>query len=179
MNNLESKNLKSRTRLARIDGNVLVELSIVLPLCLFFLVGILEIGRLLAQYSWVQQTGYNAAFLGSGMTQSAAGVSPTAIVNTLFAKLNQQKNALQAPVVTSSYNDYGPNSTISVSINSNMNLLSNIYPLRVGVTTVAPSTVGQFNPGTLDDFGNGEPGVLFDCTGNPCVSGGSCGTSCP
>jgi len=159
-------------------GSVLIEMSIVLPVCLLFFLGIIEIGRLLAQYSWVQQTTYNAAFLGSGMTESLVGTDPTRVAKKLFDNLNYSKNALTDPEMSANYN--GISQTVEISIQSNLNLLTNFYPIDVDVTSTAPSVIVNFDAGDPKVFANSDPEAFFDCDGNPCADGTACGAAiCP
>lgn len=157
-------------------GGVLVEFAIVLPLCVFFFMGIIEIGRLLAQYSWVQQTAYNAAFLGSGLSEGSIETGPINVVNTLFPKLNEDKNAMAAPVVGTRYFE---NDAIQVGIKSDLNRLTGFFPVDVDVKTFAPSVIIDFEAGDPKVFANSDPVEYYDCDGNSC-GGTPCGPSvCP
>ncbi len=149
-------------------GGVLVEFAVVLPLCVFFFMGVLEIGRLLAQYSWVQQTAYNAAFLGSGLTESTVETAPRTVVKTLFPKLNESKNAMAVPHVGTRYID---NDAIQVSIKSDLNRLTTFFPVDVDVQAFAPSVIVDFDAGDPKVFANSNPVQYYDCDGNSC--GGS------
>ncbi len=154
-------------------GNVLVEMAVVFPLCLFFLLGILELGRILAQYSWVQQTTYNAAFLGSGLSTTDVALAPSSTASTLFSFLNSTKSALSVlPVVTTTYNDPdftpGVNDTVSVNIQTNLNMLSQFYPSSLNTTTTAPSVVIGYSFTDLNEFENGLTNQYYDCGGSLC-----------
>lgn len=162
-------------------GGVLIEMSVVLPLCLLFLLGILELGRVLAQYSWVQQTTYNAALLGSGLTSTNIEAAPVTTAGNLFAHLNASKGALTEPGISASYNEgsvIGVNDTVSITIQSDLNLLTNFFPIKLNNTTTAPSVTVFYPPQILTEFGNGN-GEFYDCDGNLCAPANlQCATTC-
>lgn len=53
-------------------GSVFIELAIVLPLILLFIVGMLELGRVFRSLSWLNQTAFNVARAGAENPDSMA-----------------------------------------------------------------------------------------------------------
>ena len=164
-------------------GSVLTEMVVVLPLCLLFMIGMLEVGRLLAQYSWVQQTTYNAAILGSGLTTTDVVASPEVVANSLFNKLNQAKGNMSQPKIRAAYrpgHNPGIDDTVSVNVRSNLNLISNFYPLSINNTTTSPSASFAYTVTDINSFDNGIAGQFYNCSGTLCSTPGPCAPAvCP
>lgn len=162
-----SKNRNSSHR-----GGALLEFAIALPLCIFLVFGIFELGRLLVQYSWVQQTSYNAALLGSGFTLSSPNTEPGVVANELYALSNAaNKNSMtQSPVISI----INPSSnTIAVGIAGQMNLLSSFYPLGINVSSQAPTITIPYEMGSPNQFVN-DSGGYYDCAGQVCGGNLAC-----
>lgn len=158
-------------------GSVISEMAVILPLLVLLLFGTFEIGRLLAQYSWIQQTSYNAAFLGSGLTDNNFSTGPAATgAQKDYNKVNSLKNAMAAPNIGATFDPIG--NTVAVQIQGQMNLLSKMFPMDVNVTSTGPSSILNYNPGNLSNFENNGSTEQYDCDGQPCTVG-SCPTTCP
>ena len=153
-------------------GGALLEFALALPLCIFLVFGVFELGRLLIQYSWIQQTSYNAALLGSGFTLSSPNTEPGVVAAQLYALSNSaNKNSMTRSPQVSIVNPSAD--TIEVGINGQMNLLTNFYPLGVDVKSRAPTIIIPYSAGSANQFGNYNGGY-YDCNGNLCGGNLAC-----
>lgn len=166
----------------RQHGGALVEFAIALPICLLVIFGVFEIGRLLAQYSWVQQTSYNSAFLGSGFTLTSPQTDPNYVAATLYNKSNiVAKNAMQQSPSIDVNNT--TSSSISVRIDGDLNLLTNLYPLDIDVTSYSIKFTQNVVPGStvyFENFSDSSGPTFFNCDGSPCGNNSACSADvCP
>lgn len=165
--------LKSTTHSHR--GGALLEFALALPLCFFLVFGIYELGRLLIQYSWIQQTSYNAALLGSGFTLASPNTEPGVVANELYSISNAaNKNSMASSPEISVVNP--TNNTLEVGIASQMNLLTNLYPLGVDVRSRAPTITIPYSMGSPNVFSNYNGGY-YNCAGQICGGNLTCSPS--
>lgn len=154
----------------RQHGGALVEFAIALPVCLLIIFGVFELGRLLAQYSWIQQTSYNSAFLGSGFTLTSPQTEPNYVAAELWNKSNSvSKNSMeQIPVINVSNSAA---SSITVRIDGDMNLLTNLYPLSVDVSSYSVQFTQSSNLGntlSFENYSDLNGPSFFNCNGEVC-----------
>lgn len=141
-------------------GVLLVELAIVLPLMILLLfVGILELGRLLSQVSWLANVAYVSVLTGG---ENPPGVGE----NMMYAKYNQladlQSGALSSKTPHAQYNQ--ANDQVEMDITANVKTLTPIVTLPISMRLVGPMLM--LDPavaGDLDSFDN--PTCLYNCNG--------------
>ena len=151
------------------NGGAFLEFALVFPLCLVFLFGIFELGRMLSQYSWVQQTTYNAAFLGSGLTTNSNQTLPQDVAARLYSLQNAAaRNPMtsQPDINILSRTD----GSMEVGISGPMKMIMPGTPLSLKVSSVSPGLLVPYNAGDLNRFENASE--FYDCNGNPCGNAG-------
>ena len=165
-----SKSNKSRND----RGGAFLEFALVFPLCVLFVFGIFELGRLLAQYSWVQQTTYNAAFLGSGYTLSSNQTEPAAVASKLY---NLHNSAARNPMTQQpSIRTISLDGSIQVGIAGQMEMLFPGNSLGLNVSSASPGLMIQYPLGDPNIFQNADN--FYDCNGNPCGNSNCSPMSC-
>ncbi|RMD84539.1 MAG: pilus assembly protein [Candidatus Dadabacteria bacterium] len=152
------------------SGNVLVEFAFAMPLLLALFAGLVELGSLLAQYLWIQQVSYNAAFVASGLLGGDSSGDPSEIVNTLY-KIHNSDNRMYSQYYLNSV--FNPASdTVTVELKARMNPMTGITPFAAGrfhldIGTLSSSPAFDLNSsgGTSKRFANS--GNYYDCDGSP------------
>jgi Flp pilus assembly protein TadG len=150
---------------SRSFGGAMLEFVVVLPLCLFVVFGAFELGRLLSQYIWVQQTSFNAAYLGSSHTANNPGNDPSYVMDTLYPLNNgAARNSMTANPSLSVTSDA---SNLAAGIAGRMNAWLPLMPLRLKVVTSSSKFIISYSPGEVNSFANDN--VYYDCSGQPCA----------
>lgn len=136
-------------------GSALMEFAITFPLCIFFFFGVLAFGRLLVQAIWVQQTGYNAAYMGADVSETVVAEFMNNIVDTLSGFQNKNvKNQVDIEA-------YNPGTdSVEVTFKADLKMITSFSPLSISVRTVGPNVL-------VDNVAPGNPN-LFE---NPCNGG--------
>lgn len=151
-------------------GNAFIELAVILPLLLFTFFGMLEIGRLIAQYLWLQQTAYNAAIGGGGVVDEHPQSAMARISTELWGYQNKD---MQSEVLSPKFNTASP--TLEMEISADLNMITNSASLSISQKAVAGNP--YYTAFAMDALGKFEnPPGEFDCGFNPCQ--GCSPTSC-
>jgi hypothetical protein len=168
--------LSSFKKTIRQDGGALVEFAIALPVCILIIFGVFELGRLLAQYSWVQQTSYNSAFLGSGFTLTSPQTEPNYVATELYNQNNRvARNAMNQNPTIDINNSTA--SSITVRVDGAMNLLTNLYPLGVDISSYSvrfSQNISLGNTLSFENFSDQNGPFYFHCAGEPCGPDPAC-----
>lgn len=160
-------------------GAALVEFLITFPLLLLLFSGVLELGRMYSQLTWVSNIGYEVAWVGSASKQGPAGLNDMAAKHALLSSISRFHKLSAAPAMTTpQYNASIPN-TVSVEINANVSPLMNMFSgnMKSKITSPMLASSGAAN-GPMDQFVN--PSCLYDCSGNRitgCCSSSTCAPS--
>lgn len=155
-------------------GAVLAELAFVLPVLLLFLFGILELGRLFSQVSWLANVSYISVLTGG---ENPPGPQGEIAMNGKFDQLAPlQSQALGSISRTPLYhiND----DLVEMSVSTRVKTISPALSLPLALKLVGPMLV--LDPtvaGSMNDFDN--PSCLYDCNGvktTCCEPYAGCGT---
>jgi hypothetical protein len=148
-------------------GGAFLEFALVFPLCILFAFGIFELGRLFAQYSWVQQTTYNAAFLGSGYTLTSNQTDPVAVATKLYDLQNSASRnpmTLQPSITKINRGD----GSIQIGISGQLRMLLPGNPLGLNVSSTSPELMIPYSAGDPNIFENADN--FYNCDGSACGS---------
>lgn len=115
----------------------MVELAVILPLMVLCILGILEIGRVLAEMAWVGNSAYNAAVVGAETTSSQRVSTMEGRADQLIQILddNTKNRFIPNPAVSAVDN---LNRTVSVSIQGTVRSITNWYSIPVRGTITGP-----------------------------------------
>lgn len=142
-------------------GASIVEFALFIPILILFFLGLVELGRLLSQITWVGQTAYQAVMIG-GETSDVIGAA-------VMAKRVEELSELQDSQLTDQLNFIDPpvydeeNQTVSVRLGGEVNQLLNApIDLGLNISVVGPTlTSSNPPPEGLDEPSN--PSCVFYC----------------
>jgi len=155
-------------------GIALTEFAIMVPLFLLVTLGVIVLGRTLAQWYWFQQTGYNAV-------RKSAEVRPADA-----ARMAEKMGAYLADFQDSDLKSRSFNGQYEASRDSvRMMFVGELAEAgsatggKLGVMTEGPNLLIEFTETNPDGFEN-IIGRFYNCQGLPCSGGGHCPPSfCP
>ena len=155
-------------------GIALTEFAIIVPLFLLVTLGVIVLGRTLAQWDWFQQTGYNAV-------RKSAEVRPAdaaRMAEKMGAYLADfQDDDLKSRSFTGEY-DAGSDS-VRMMFAGAVSDAGSMKGGELGVMTEGPNLLIEFTEMNPDGFEN-IIGRFYNCQGLPCSVGGNCPPSfCP
>lgn len=150
------------------DGAALVEFAIVLPLLILFIQILMHIGWAFTQLTWVSQTAFHVAMIGSENPVNAGQGQMLArkdLLDTL------QRRWMSGPLEDNlTYPNAGADRTVSVQLQGEVPAI--LWPISqaLNVRLVSPVLVaGDGDVGNLNQFAN--PDDRYDCEGNVCTGG--------
>ena len=161
------------------SGAALVEFLITFPLLLLLFSGVLELGRMYSQLTWVSNIGYEVAWAGAASPQGPAGMADMAAKHALLSSITKFHKLSAPPAMPNPvYNTSGSN-TVSVEIDANVSPMMNMFSgnLRSKITSPMLASSGA-GSGPMDRFMN--PSCLYSCNGvqiSPCCSSSACAPS--
>lgn len=151
-------------------GGAYVELTIILPLLIAFLAGLIQLGHYLAQVDWIAQTAYLSALEG---TQSFTPARMQARATQLSTALSDV-NELETVVNTGSTD--GANDTVTMTFGGSLSKIFGASP-QIGFRLSAPrlsNSVGV-GPGSLNQFENyTDPDGVVECRDCDLMNGTIC-----
>ncbi|WKZ57046.1 MAG: pilus assembly protein [Bdellovibrionota bacterium] len=150
-------------------GAALVEFAIVLPLLILFIQILMHIGWAFTQLTWVSQTTYHVAMVGSENPVNG-GQGPMLGRKDFLEQI--QNRWMHGPLGDAIEYDE-ENSTVAVTLNGQVPAILWAFTQGMGVRVTAPVLVaGDGEVGDLNRFVNPDP--FYDCEGNECEGSGPC-----
>ena len=161
----------------------MIEFIIIIPVLIFFLLAMVEYGRLFRENIWLAQTTYHTVVTGGENIQDDAAIYMPHIADRLYAVQNRDYkeaslsggacNATSG--LTCNYNI--TNRSVRVDVNTNISPLLHSFNLDAHVTLIGPQLVGMaISASALNSFAN--PNDLYNCDGtkpNTTPNGNCCG----
>jgi len=153
-------------------GASMVEFAIFVPILVLLFIGLVEMGRLLSEYTWVAQASYQTALLGSETLPSLG----QPVMEKRKQDLYQiQGKHLQSSLVmpTPSYQTGASDRYVQIQMQGEMTrLLKSSYNMDLSVSSTAPLLLLNLTPPSdLNTFSNDV--CSYDCAGVKC-----CGVGC-
>ncbi|MBN8548387.1 MAG: pilus assembly protein [Deltaproteobacteria bacterium] len=142
-------------------GVVLVELAVVIPLLVLILVvGVLELGRLFTQMSWLANVSYVSVLAGS---ESPPGAPGELAMHSKFDQLfNLQSQAILTHTSSPLYRQ--AEDMVEMDVQATVKTLTPIISLPVSMKLVGPMlALDPAAAGNLNEFKN--PNCLYNCNG--------------
>lgn len=153
-------------------GAVLAESAIAIPFLIVIVSGLLGVGRLLSQMTWLNQTLYHVALLGA---QNVPGSGePKMLRRALDLCDFQDANLISDCALARAYVDDGHGNTrVEVTLNAQVRPLKSNLPVKIDLAlqVAAPYLVPSFSASNLSQFN--APNKFYDCEGNMTSPDGS------
>lgn len=178
MSSILSKTSNSPARQDRDSskGGVLVEFLFALPIVLLFFSGILELGRLYSQITWMSNMAYETALAGAGWPQGGTATADMNYRTNLLGNMTTYHKLSAVPTRTDTYNALGIPNSLMVEMSGNISPLMQMISGNFKTAVLAPMLASSGNiAGSLNQFGN--PTCLYDCNGN-LISGCCTSSAC-
>lgn len=139
-----------------VRGAVLAEFALTAPLIIFFLMTVIEFGRLFNQSVWFAQTTYQTAMTGGDHGRTIGlGFMPE-VAQRLYNVQNKQlsnKDLLTSGAITLNYDV--ADRTVEVRMRGDLSPLGSFFSLNVGATVTAPVLIlGSQMPADYNSFGS-------------------------
>lgn len=152
-------------------GGALAELAIVMPVLIFLLFGMVEIGRVLIEMVWMGNTSFSAAVLGAeshlGVRTAAMSNRATNLIDILDDRFRNKVHS--APAIQSTFN--AADKTVRVKIAGHLQSLTGKFSIPVKGEIVGPVFVddsGFVTSDGLNDWGNSPDTCLGMCEYRKC-----------
>ena len=161
----------------RSNGASMVEFAIFVPFLIILFFGLVELGRLLSEYTWVAQATYQTAMLGS---ETSLAIRNNAMEKRKSQLKNLQGSNLEGELVLTPQNEEDPNNRyVRVSLQGRLfNLLNSNYGLNLNVSAAAPILLMNSDlPVNLET--PQDSGCVYSCEGTPICCDGSCAAARP
>ncbi|MBX7143542.1 MAG: pilus assembly protein [Oligoflexia bacterium] len=170
----------ARRRQNSAAGGVIVEFLLALPIVILFFSGILELGRLYSQMTWMSNMAYETALSGAGWPQGGTATAEMDYRTNLLGGMTTYHKMTAIPTRTDSYNAAGmPPNTLLVEMSGHIAPLMQMINGDFRTAMVAPMLSNTGNiAGDLNQFAN--PACLYDCSGvliTPCCASSACAPS--
>lgn len=161
-------------------GSVFTELALVMPILFFVMSGLLSVGQTLSQISWLAQSAYQVALVGSEQNDSVAAIGAMQARSDLLVQNNRASSSVfgqtQSATVTPSYDSV--NGIVKVEYTAGLiNIWGGALPIPLKLSIAGPILANATtSPGSL---GQPENTGYFNCSGvriaapstTPCYSG--------
>jgi hypothetical protein len=178
--------LEVRMRKSEQEGGALIELSLVLPVMILLLVGIIEYGKSFSQAFWIAQASYNSVLKGGevplGGTKREDKMRERFDKSLIIHRNNfvAGENMDVVPNVDPAIMDEALQATVEGTVSTDsFNILPLEVPVRVRI--IAPVVImgGNTAVSGYDKFGN--PQDLHTCDSSPgtCSTASLCATAHP
>jgi hypothetical protein len=168
-------------RFQRELGAAFVEFALFLPFLILLMYGVVELGRLLSNISWISQAAYHGTMIGTETSSSFGEEVVRARINDFYDI--QGEKLSNAPISHTAYEEASNSRLVTVEIHASIPELLNVPTpwskldsLTMNVRLAGPLLVKNSGiPSNLNEFGTN--GCIYDCAGQPVCCGNGCSAS--
>ena len=152
-------------------GAAIPEFAILAPFLILLLLGLLEVGRLIQQVSWVAQGSYEAAVVG-GERLETVGPEEMETIREQFHQIINTRADLSNFAFASEpkYQQVDGEDVVVSHLQGQLRPISGLFEFDIAVRTVGPHTAQV--PPSSGDLLNFDTVAYYDCDGNLCPHGG-------